>query len=217
MDGRTEMARADFFRALARTLPRAGEAPLASLPGPPRAHLMVFVNRVRDLAPGLYALVRDAARAPALRAALRPEFLWEPAAGAPADLPLYLLLPRDLRGVASQIACHQSIGGDGAFSLGMLADLEAALAHGGAAAYRRLYWECGAVGQVLYLEAEALGLRATGIGCFFDDELHAVLGLRDRAWQDLYHFTVGGAVEDKRLSTLPAYPPPDPAALDSAG
>jgi len=24
-------------------------------------------------------------------------------------------------------------------------------------------------------------------------------------WQSFYHFTVGGAVEDKRLSTLPAY------------
>jgi len=25
------------------------------------------------------------------------------------------------------------------------------------------------IGQVLYLEAEAQGVRATGIGCFFDD------------------------------------------------
>jgi hypothetical protein len=160
--------------------------------------------------------VRDPSRAEALRAALRPEFLGENAAGAPGDLPLYLLLPRDLRGVAAQISCQQAIAGDGAFSLGMLADLEAALERDGPAAYRRLYWECGAVGQVLYLEAEALGLRATGIGCFFDDEQHALLGLRDGAWQSLYHFTVGGAVEDARLTTLPAYPAPGPLSLDSA-
>ena len=33
------------------------------------------------------------------------------------------------------------------------------------------------VGQVLYLEAEAAGARATGIGCFYDDPVHDVLGL----------------------------------------
>ena len=37
------------------------------------------------------------------------------------------------------------------------------------------------IGQVLYLEAEAAGIRATGIGCFFDDEMHALLGLRGQA------------------------------------
>jgi hypothetical protein len=72
--------------------------------------------------------------------------------------------------------------------------------------YRRLYWECGMLGQVLYLEAEAAGIRATGIGCFFDDEMHALLGLRNHACQSLYHFTAGGAVDDERLTTLPAYP-----------
>jgi hypothetical protein len=62
------------------------------------------------------------------------------------------------------------------------------------------------IGQALYLEAEAAGVRATGIGCFFDDEMHRLLGLEGKAWQSLYHFTVGGAVEDRRLTTLPAYP-----------
>jgi hypothetical protein len=77
----------------------------------------------------------------------------------------------------------------------------------GAWAYRRLFWEAGLVGQVLYLESEAAGLRATGIGCYFDDLMHGLLGLGpdDDTWQSLYHFTVGGAVEDDRLQTLPAY------------
>jgi len=74
--------------------------------------------------------------------------------------------------------------------------------------YRRLHWECGWIGQLLYLEAEALGVRATGIGCFFDDVVHELLGQRDAALQDLYHFTVGGPVDDPRLTTLPAYPVP---------
>ena len=33
------------------------------------------------------------------------------------------------------------------------------------------------IGQVLYLEAEAAGARGTGIGCFYDDAVHELLGL----------------------------------------
>ena len=61
------------------------------------------------------------------------------------------------------------------------------------------------MGQLLYLEAEAAGLRGTGIGCFFDDEVHKAIGLVDQRWQSLYHFTVGGAVDDPRLTTHPGY------------
>jgi hypothetical protein len=71
--------------------------------------------------------------------------------------------------------------------------------------YRRLFWECGLIGQILYLEAEAAGIRGTGIGCFFDDAVHGVLGLLDNDWQSLYHFTVGEPMDDARLQTLPAY------------
>jgi hypothetical protein len=45
-------------------------------------------------------------------------------------------------------------------------------------------------------------VRATGIGCFFDDPVHRVFGIEGLALQSLYHFTVGGAVDDPRLSTL---------------
>lgn len=61
------------------------------------------------------------------------------------------------------------------------------------------------IGQVLYLEAEAHGMRGTGMGCFFDDITHEILGLSDNTFQDLYHFSIGKAVEDKRLMTLPPY------------
>ncbi len=46
----------------------------------------------------------------------------------------------------------------------------------------------------------------TGIGCFFDDGVHALLELTDRRFQSLYHFTVGVPVDDTRLTTRPAYP-----------
>ena len=61
------------------------------------------------------------------------------------------------------------------------------------------------VGQVLYLEAEAAGVRSTGIGCYFDDPVHDVLGLEDNQFQSLYHITVGVPVEDHRLQTWPPY------------
>ena len=53
--------------------------------------------------------------------------------------------------------------------------------------------------------AEAAGLRGTGIGCYFDDVLHQALGLQDLTYQSLYHFTLGGPREDRRLLTLPPY------------
>lgn len=75
----------------------------------------------------------------------------------------------------------------------------------GAAFYRNLFWEAGMIGQVLYLEAEETGIRATGIGCYFDDPVHAAFGIVSHEWQSFCHFTVGASVEDGRLSTLPAY------------
>jgi len=35
--------------------------------------------------------------------------------------------------------------------------------------------------------------------------MHQVLGIADRSWQSLYHFTVGGPIEDTRLQTLSPY------------
>jgi hypothetical protein len=87
----------------------------------------------------------------------------------------------------------------------MIAEYLDSLAVYGASFYRNLFWEAGLVGQVLYLEAEEAGIRATGIGCYFDDPVHEVFGISSHDWQSFYHFTVGGPVEDGRLTTLPAY------------
>jgi hypothetical protein len=73
-------------------------------------------------------------------------------------LPLHLLLPYDLREHAKLICCHQDIGADSCFTLGMLAKFEVALQEPWR--YRHLFWECGMLGQVLYLEAEAAGVRS---------------------------------------------------------
>ena len=50
----------------------------------------------------------------------------------------------------------------GFFSLAMVARLEALLRERGEWFYRRLFWECGLIGQVLYLEAEVTCLAFFG-------------------------------------------------------
>jgi SagB-type dehydrogenase family enzyme len=203
-DAVTSISEATFYSMLEPLLPRAGAPPWNVWPDIARVHLAMFVHRVQGLAPGMYFLLRDPSQLAALRQAMRPEWQWQKI--GPAHLPCYLLLPYDLRAAARQISCHQNIAADSCFSLGMLASFEGI--ERAPWRYRRLYWECGIIGQTLYLEAEAAGVRGTGIGCFFDDEMHELLGLEDRAWQSLYHFTVGGPVEDSRLTTLPAYGEP---------
>jgi SagB-type dehydrogenase family enzyme len=186
---------------LARLQP--GAAPWDAIDWPPQVHLAMFVHRVDGLAPGVYAYLRDPTVLDEWKQAMRGEFLWEqPEAG----VPLYLLVPVDCRGTANRVSCDQEIASDGFFSLGMIARFEATLQERGAPFYRRLFWECGLIGQVLYLEAEAAGARATGIGCFYDDPVHDLLGLHGHAWQSLYHLAMGMPVEDTRLTTEPGYP-----------
>jgi nitroreductase len=209
MDAHTGLSRAAFYQMLLKTLPGPGQVPFTTLPWRPQVHLFLFVHRVQGLDPGFYLLVRDPAQLDALRTALDHSFAWERPEGCPDGMPLFRLVTGDARRGAAQVSCGQDIAADGCFSVAMLAEFAAPLRRHGPWFYPRLFWECGLLGQMLYLEAEASGVRATGIGCYFDNPVHELLGLKDLAYQDLYHFTVGGAVEDGRLSTLPAYPESD--------
>jgi SagB-type dehydrogenase family enzyme len=205
-DGTTSISAGSFFTMLARVMPGAQRSmPWDVLPWEPAVHLALFVHRVDGLVPGLYLLARDPAKVALLRDATRPQFDWTSAAGCPDDLPLFLLQEGDARALAAELSCRQEIAGESAFSLGMIAEFEPSLRRHGPWFYRRLFWETGLIGQVLYLEAEAAGVRATGIGCFFDDPVHQVMGFNDASFQSLYHFTTGGPVEDPRLTTLPPY------------
>jgi SagB-type dehydrogenase family enzyme len=210
-DGKTSISAATFFGMLGRVMPWV-ELPQAARPMPwdtwphdPAVHLMLFVHRVDGLDPGLYFLVRDRGKRAFVQQSMNAELTWQPVPDCPDELPLYWLLEGDARKVAAQVSCHQDIAGDSAFSLGMVAEFEGSLRTRGAWWYPRLFWEAGMVGQVLYLEAEAAGVRATGIGCFFDDAVHEIVALKGLSLQSLYHFTVGGPVEDGRLLTLPPY------------
>jgi SagB-type dehydrogenase family enzyme len=204
-DGVTSITREEFLSILDATLPRASAPPFDAWPYAPRLHLVLFVHRVIGLDPGLYLWLRAPADAVALRLAFHAKFKWEAVTDSAMSTPLYRLRGGDLRDFARTLSCHQDIAADGAFSLGMLARFEPILRERGAAAYRELFWEAGMIGQSLYLAAEAASVRGTGIGCYFDDVLHRALGLADHDWQSLYHFTIGGPVEDIRLRTVPPY------------
>jgi hypothetical protein len=200
-DGKTSISAERFYRMLTRVMP----VPWDAIPWEPAIHFGLFVHRVEGIDPGLYALARDPGKVEKLKASMHAHFTWEAPPGCPESLPLYLLERGDARQLATQVSCRQEIAGEGAFSLGMIAEYQASLVAHGPSFYRRLFWEAGAIGQVLYLEAEAAGVRSTGIGCFFDDPVHQVFGFKDLAFQSLYHFTVGGYVDDPRLTTLPPY------------
>lgn len=216
LDGVTSISAKTFYGVLDRLLPRPGVPPWDVWPWPPHVHCGIFVHRVRGLPSGLYLLERSPTVHERLRSALRGDFLWKRPEGCPEYLPLFELVEGDFREQAQGVSCHQEIAGDGAFSLGMIAEFSESISAAGAWWYRKLFWESGLLGQVLYLEAEAAGVRGTGIGCYFDDAFHNLLGLGGDSFQSLYHFTVGGPVDDPRLTTLSAYSHLDNARLETA-
>jgi len=205
LDRRTTIPSEAFYRILQSVMPDTNPIPFATLPWQPTIALMLFVHRVNGLAPGVYTLVRNPEHLPSLQASFAPDFLWRKPDGCPPSLPLYLLLAGDERAIAGAVSCGQDIAANGVFSVGMLAAFEDALSAAGPGMYPRMFWETGVIGQILYLEAEAAGIRGTGIGCFYDDEVHRILGIKDHSWQSLYHFTMGGAVEDQRIQSHDAY------------
>jgi SagB-type dehydrogenase family enzyme len=203
-DSKFTMSSDTFYRLLDGLLDRPS-APWDIWNFAPRVHPVFFVHRVEGLEPGVYAMPRHPAAANALRQQLRGDFEWRTPDNAPAHLPFVRLLRTDCRIIARTMNCHQAIASDSCFSLSMLSEFESVVT-ANAWRYRQLHWEAGLLGHALYLEAEAEGLRGTGIGCYFDDALHEVLGLANAQFQALYHFTVGRPLTDDRVSTLPAYP-----------
>jgi SagB-type dehydrogenase family enzyme len=170
-------------------------------------HVLLFAHRVDGLAPGAYLLPRSEAGAALLRRNLPPVLDLAPVPDSPADAQLHQLSDNPaLAGTLRTLNCHQALGSDAILGFALMAEFNP-LPH--AHSYRQRLQEAGLIGQALYLEAEALGLRGTGIGCFFDDALHQLLGLPEPAGtaplQSIYHFTLGQAVTDARIATEPAY------------
>lgn len=203
-DGKTAISKEDFFAILDRTVPRKGKAPFDVGVSKVRVHFFIMVHNVTGLEPGLYCFLRDEKVLEEVQKRTDFGILWEPVLDAPKDFHLYLLDRKDFRELSKRFSCNQDITSDGAFSLAMVAQFMETIERA-PYRYRDLFWEAGMIGQVLYLEAEALGLRGTGIGCFMDDSILAILNIMDNYLQNFYWFTVGNPVEDQRITTKPPY------------
>jgi hypothetical protein len=206
------MSQAQLWPLLAALDPQ--RAPFDAAPGAPAVHVLLFLHRVEGLAPGAYLLPRGPAGLARLRAALPSTLDWAEVPEAPPGLPLLRLAENPaLAGTLRTLNCHQALGSDAMLGIALLAQWDDWFSTAGQpapGAYRQRLQEAGLIGQVLYLEAEAAGLAGTGIGCFFDDGLHQLLGMnahaqQGAALQSVYHFTVGQRVTDARIASEPPY------------
>ncbi len=116
--------------------------------------LYLYVHRVRDREPGVYR--------------------WDP-----RNRRLEQLHRANVERVAAYLSLEQPLAGNACFAVSMIADLAKASERFGNRGYRYVYFEAGAIGQRLYVGAEALGWNATGIGAFYDDDVHRYLGFLD--------------------------------------
>ena len=144
--------------------------------GPPRrlVELYCYAHRVEGLRPGCYRYL-------------------------PRRHALLLVREGDVRNVAAGLSLGQELAGHAIAAFSLIADLGRGAAAFGNRAYRHAHIEAGMVGQGLYLAAIARGIGATGIGAFFDDDVHRWLGLVGRDRQVIYHHSIGQAVADPRL------------------
>jgi SagB-type dehydrogenase family enzyme len=136
--------------------------------------LYLYVHRVEDLAPGVYRY-------------------W------PEHAELEKIKQGDQRLVAAALSLGQDLAANACVAFSMIGDFENAARSYGDRGYRYVHFEAGAIGQRMYLAAEALSLRATGIGAFFDEEVQRYLSLNSEQGQVVYHFAVGHPVPDPRL------------------
>ena len=126
--------------------------------------LYLYVHRVRDCEPGVYR--------------------WDQ-----VNRKLDQLHRGNVQRVAAFLSLEQVLAGNSCFTVSMIADLGEAARVFGNRGYRYAYFEAGAIGQRLYVGAEALGWNATGIGAFYDDDVHRYLGLLEEG-ADLVRETV---------------------------
>jgi SagB-type dehydrogenase family enzyme len=203
-DPRYWLGQRDFFELLELVMMPGAFGTTGALARTHGIHMVLFVHRVDGLDSGVYLLTRSVEGA-SLAAHLAAHFELTRVTGAPPSIDLRRIAAvekRVLARVTREVHCRQDITAQACFAAGMVAEFEAVIEEQ-PAAYRSLHREAGLLGHVLYLEAEAHGLRGTGIGCYHDDAFHELLELSDARFQSLYHFAIGKPLDDARIETTP--------------
>ncbi|HLG21524.1 MAG TPA: SagB/ThcOx family dehydrogenase [Candidatus Manganitrophaceae bacterium] len=96
---------------------------------------------------------------------------------APQSRELRWLYGGDFRKQTWRLCLGQELARDAAAVVVHIAHLKRALEKYGDRAYRYLHLDAGHIGQRMNLAAVRLGIGASGIGGFYDDEVNALLGL----------------------------------------
>jgi SagB-type dehydrogenase family enzyme len=160
---------------LSALLAAAGQPLLADFAAARFVQLYLYAHRVCGLEPGVYRL-------------------W------PERAELEQIKSGDQRVAAAGLSLGQDLAGNACVAFSMIGDLDRATRAYGDRGYRYVHFEAGAIGHRLYLAAEALGLGATGIGAFYDEEVHRYLSLTTAQGRVVYHFAIGYPVPDYRVS-----------------
>jgi hypothetical protein len=194
-----------FITILSRLIPEYHNSFFNFFPNYPRINIIFYIHRVDKLLPGIYILIRNTIDLDEIKKWKPDKFtpLWKKFKDIPDELNFYQLYSGDVEEVAKTFSCDQDIASDSFFACSMITDFNK-MNDFGPHSYKEMYWECGFLGQILYLESESLGYRSTGIGCFFDDPITNTLGCQDN-FETLYNFSVGNPIEDKRISTKIPY------------
>jgi SagB-type dehydrogenase family enzyme len=137
--------------------------------------LYLYAHRVDGLQPGIYRLLAERAELEQIKSG-------------------------DQRVAAAGLSLGQDLAGNACVTFSMIGNLDSATRIYGDRGYRYVHFEAGAIGHRFYLAAGALGLGATGIGAFYDDEVHRYLNLVPNQGQVVYHFAIGYPVPDPRVS-----------------
>ena len=116
--------------------------------------LYLYIHRVRGCEPGVYRWDRKSRS-------------------------LEQLHRENVERLAAYLSLEQPLAGNACFAMSMVADLARAARVFGNRGYRYIHYEAGAIGQRLYLGAEALNWNGTGVGAFYDDEVPRYLGFLD--------------------------------------
>jgi len=203
-DKQTNISRLEFYSILDKCLVRNNKLPWLAINYPFPMFTLFYVHRVSSLTPGLYLLANTLEEIGIIKSIVTKDFIWSKAANCPEHIPFYLLSNKSMENFSKTVSCHQAIASNGVFSASIITQFKIPISQH-PMNYRKLHWQAGALGHLLYLEAENLGLRGTGIGCFFDDAITSSLGIENNDYQVIYNFTLGAALNDPRISTLPAY------------
>jgi len=202
-----EMNKSSFLQLLSQLVqcPQtllAHSEPIAAM------HFVIAVHRVEGLQPGLYLLPGACSDLKSLRASIRRWPQWQAVdcvTNGSVDFQLYQLHQSELQKAVSTLCCQQAIAADCNFTIGFLARFEQPLNYYGPECYKRFFWQAGMIAQRIYLLATGLQKAATGIGCFFDDPWHELLGIDDYEYQFVYQMAVGTPFIDERITSYSGY------------